>query len=119
MDEVQGPYPEGMPLSGLDALLSLFGLGLLGVKGWALVDALLRPAQAFAAAGKQRRNIWLIILGLGFAFGLFFYASVLNIVNLAGMVAALVYLLDVRPAVRGYGGGPRRPQGRSGPTTPW
>jgi hypothetical protein len=31
------------------------------VEAWALVDAVTRPAPAFAVAGKQTKPIWLII----------------------------------------------------------
>lgn len=72
-------------------------LVLLALKMWALLDAILRPAQAYYAADKQTKQAWLWILGLTFGVhvllpGFFFF-------NLLGTVAALVYILDVRPAL--------------------
>lgn len=77
-------------------VISLVYVILLGVKMWALIDALLRPAQAFVAADKLTKTGWLWILGLTFA------AHVLIgslMISLIGTVAAFVYLLDVKPAV--------------------
>lgn len=78
---------------------------LLAVKAWALVDAALRPAPAFVAAGKLTKPIWLAILGAALLFGLL---GAFNLLGLVGTVAAIVYLVDVRPAVRDLrgGGGP-------------
>jgi hypothetical protein len=72
------------------------GLGL--VKGWAMVDALMRPAQAFTAADKLTKAAWLWILGLGLAAHIVF-ASPIGLLSIAGTIAAFVYLLDARPAV--------------------
>ena len=79
-------------------LLFVLGLGLLGLKVWALIDAIRRPAEAFVAAGKQSKLIWVAILTVVILLG---GAGVLNVFALAGTVAAVVYLVDVRPAVTG------------------
>jgi Protein of unknown function (DUF2516) len=71
-------------------------LALLVVKLWALVDAVLRPAQAYVAADKLTKAAWLWILGLAFVADLVLPNMLLL---LAGTIAAFVYLLDVRPAV--------------------
>jgi hypothetical protein len=42
-----------------NALLSLLSLAIVVVQGWALVDCVLRPAKAFAAAGKLTKPAWL------------------------------------------------------------
>ena len=80
-------------------LLILLWLGLGVLKAWALVDCLARPATAFVAHGKLTKQYWLIILAVALACGLLF--PVLNLLSLAGTVAAIVYLVDVRPAVSG------------------
>lgn len=81
-----------------NALMLLVGLGTLAVKVWALADAGTRPTAAFPAAGKLTKPAWLGILVaavvLGFLFG------PLGIFGLVGLIAAIVYLVDVRPAVR-------------------
>ena len=41
------------------------------VEAWAFIDAIIRPAQAFTAAGKQTKVLWLIILGVAFVLGLY------------------------------------------------
>ena len=77
-------------------------LVLLGVKVFALVDALVRPAPAYESAGKLTKVAWLLILGLALAVHLL--DSALGILSLLSTVAAFVYLADVRPAIKGYRG---------------
>jgi len=79
-------------------LLFVVFVGLALVKGWAMVDALMRPAQAFTAADKLTKAAWLWILGLGLAAHIVF-ASPIGLLSIAGTIAAFVYLLDARPAV--------------------
>ena len=76
--------------------LGILWLVLTAVKLYALIDAVLRPAQAYVAADKLTKQAWLWILGLTLA-AHFLIAS--SILSLAGIVAAFVYLLDVRPAL--------------------
>lgn len=71
-------------------------LVLLIVKMWALIDAILRPAQAYLAADKMTKTAWLWITGLALATHVF---AVGVTVMLIGTVASFVYLLDVRPAL--------------------
>jgi hypothetical protein len=59
----------------------------------ALIDAALRRDAAFVAAGKQTKIFWILVLVLGF------------FISLVGLVAAIVYFIDVRPAVMAAGGG--------------
>ena len=85
-------------------LLFGLGLGLLALKVWALVDAITRPAPAFVAAGKQTKVIWVAILAVAVVLG---RIGVLGIFAIVGTIAAVVYLVDVRPAVAGTrSGGP-------------
>lgn len=77
-------------------VLGWVSIALLLVKLWALIDAILRPAGAFPAADKLTKAAWLWILGLAFVADVVLPNMLLM---LAGTVAALVYLLDVRPAV--------------------
>lgn len=103
-------------LSGLGSLFALLALLALALKVWAFLDAAVRPAAAFSAADKQTKKFWLILLGVLAVADLVGVGSgLLGIVALIGIIAALVYLLDVRPAVRQYGG--RR--GTQGPYGPW
>lgn len=78
--------------------LGIVYLVLTVVKLWALVDAVLRPAQAYVAADKLTKTGWLWILGLTVAANVL-WPRLLGITSFAGIVAAFVYLLDVRPAL--------------------
>jgi uncharacterized membrane protein HdeD (DUF308 family) len=95
---------------------------------WALVDALSVRADAFTAASKLNKKLWMIILVvatvLGAAHatapltGISPIALLLGILPVAAFIAAAVYLADVRPAVkqfRGRGGG----RSNMGPYGPW
>jgi len=88
-------------------------LAVLAVVAWAFVDALIRPQRAFPAAGKQTKQMWLWITG-----GAFVVAFIgIGFLGLVALVAAIVYLVDVRPRVREI------PRGGSsshmGPYGPW
>jgi len=74
-------------------------LVLFGVKAFAFIDALGRPEQVFPAADRQTKKFWLLILGLFLLEHIIFW-QVLGILSLIGTIAALVYVLDVRPTVR-------------------
>ena len=83
-------------------LLSLLGYAALGLKLFALVDACIRPTAAYPAAGKLTKLAWVAILAVAVLIG---GADVLGLFGLLGTVAAIVYLVDVRPAVRELRGG--------------
>jgi hypothetical protein len=88
-------------------------IAAFGVEAWALVDAVIRPKAAFAAAAAMGDNAaqrltkqwWLIILGVAFAIGLYgaaYGVSIINFLSILAFVAAAVYLAGVRPKVREY-----------------
>lgn len=90
-----------------------------GVELWALVDCVRRRADAFTAAGKRTKNFWLLVTGVAALLGFVTVGSprALGIIGIVAVVAAGVYLADVKPAldqVMGRGGG-----GRQGPYGPW
>jgi hypothetical protein len=78
-------------------LLLVLGLAALAVKIWALVDAITRPAPAYEAAGKLTKVAWVVILAAAVLLG---GSSVFGLFGIVGLIAAIVYLVDVRPAVR-------------------
>lgn len=92
------------------------------VEVWAFVDAVRRPTAAFPAAGKQTKPLWLIILGVAVAIGLWSatgssgIAVVVSILPVAAFIAAAIYLTDVRPKVREIG---RGGSSHHGPYGPW
>lgn len=72
----------------------------LTVKAFAFVNALLWPAEAYTAADKLSKPAWCAILGLGLAAQvLLINSSPLNPIHLIASIAAIVFLVDVRPAV--------------------
>jgi hypothetical protein len=82
---------------------------------WALVDCLVRPTRAFPAAGKRTKTFWLLITAIATAVS--FVAlplgggtSIFGFLAFIGVVGAIVYLVDVRPAVAPYS----RRRGRGG-----
>lgn len=80
-------------------IMSALTLALFVVQAWAFVDALTRRPDAYVAADKLTKPAWLIILGLALAAHMLIW-SPLNLLNLVGAVAAIVYLVDARPAMR-------------------
>jgi hypothetical protein len=79
-----------LPLHG--AFLVIF-FAIVLVKLFALVDAASRSAGAFTYADKQTKQFWLVVLALALV------STFLSFLSLIGLVAALVYILDVRPAI--------------------
>jgi uncharacterized YccA/Bax inhibitor family protein len=76
----------------------LIALAMLAVKIFAFVNALTFSAESYVAAGKLTKPAWSIILGLGVVLQLLLLGSLLN---LAFTIAAIVFLVDVRPALAG------------------
>lgn len=73
--------------------------GVLALALWAFADALVRPANAFVATGKLTKPGWAAITGL--AALVLFWLGPMSLLGLPAVIAAVVYLVDVRPAVRG------------------
>ncbi|MFG1696735.1 DUF2516 family protein [Nonomuraea sp. NPDC049309] len=111
-------------------LFLVLAIGIFCMSAYALVHAIRVPANAFIAAGKLQKNLWLLILALatlfsaGGALSYFQAFSVvgsstfigigLGIFSIAAVIAATIYIVDVKPAVKGMGG-----RGSSGPYGPW
>ncbi|MGY1707919.1 MULTISPECIES: DUF2516 family protein [Geodermatophilus] len=72
--------------------------GALALTAWAFVDALVRPAPGYVAAGKLTKPAWAAITGL--ALLVVFWVGPMSFLGLPAIIAAVVYLVDVRPAVR-------------------
>jgi uncharacterized membrane protein len=97
-------------LTPLTSALLVIHLVIVAVIVFALIDALRHPAPAYLAAGKLTKVQWGGILVAALLFSWFGFFSII------ALIASLVYLLDVRPALRsiGSGGG-----SSSGPYGPW
>jgi len=70
----------------------------LGVKAFAFIDCVRRPAAAFPAVGRQTKVLWLILTGLAALTGLIPNLT-LSIFGMAAIVIALIYLFDVRTRI--------------------
>lgn len=97
-------------------LFFVFYLAILVLSAWALVDCLRRPAQAFVTAGKRTRTFWTWVLVAATVIAFIslpvpgVYTDFPRFLALASAAAAIIYLVDVRPAVGPYSGrrGPSR-----------
>ncbi len=97
-------YPAGMPLLALPGLIGLvLGLAALFLQGFAFVHCLVQRPDAFPAAGKWTKTGWAVVTGI--AVPLTWFAGVVSIFGTAALIASIVYLVDVRPAVREISGG--------------
>lgn len=90
------------PLHG--AFLIILAASLV-LRVFVLIDAITHPDSAYVATGKQTKTFWLLALVIGM------------LIPLIGIIAAIVYLVDVRPALRGArgGGGASSSDGPYGP----
>lgn len=78
-------------------------LALFVLQAWAFIDAVSRRPEAFVAADKMNKTAWLMILGLALVAHMLIW-SPLSFLNLLGAVAAIVYVVDARPAMRALTG---------------
>lgn len=77
----------------------VIAIASLAVTIFAFVNSLLYSREAYVAAGKLTKTTWCTILG--FAVLLQLVPLGLFIISIALLIAALVYLADVRPALAG------------------
>ncbi|WP_219463062.1 DUF2516 family protein [Nonomuraea rhizosphaerae] len=116
---------------GLNLLFLVLAVVILGMSGYALLHAARVPTNAFVSAGKLQKNLWLVILILATLFsaagawsyfnafmmygGAAFIGIGLGFFSILAVIAATIYIVDVKPAVKGMGGR----GGNSGPYGPW
>ncbi|GAA4913047.1 DUF2516 family protein [Streptomyces coeruleoprunus] len=107
-----------MLMAGFNSLMGLLFLAMLLFAVVALVFAALAREDAYRAADKKTKSFWLIILGVTVAVDLFLPMLILQ---LAGLVATIVFMVDVRPALQQVSGGGRGRRGSSsdGPYGPY
>jgi len=86
-------YGDHMLLWPLTGAFIVIQLAIALVKLFALIDAASKPAGAFVYAEKKTKQFWLVVLVLALL------TTLLGFLSIVGLVAALVYLLDVRPAI--------------------
>jgi hypothetical protein len=82
-----------------------YALGIVaaGIELWALADCLRRSPRDFERSLKRTKTFWLAVTGGAFAVGLlsvaYYRGGTAGIFQLVAVIAASVYLADVRPAV--------------------
>ncbi|GGU31364.1 DUF2516 family protein [Streptomyces lavendofoliae] len=108
-----------MLLAGFSTFLFLLNLAMLLIAVIALFIAVTAREDAYRAADKQTKMFWLVILGVTVAVNLLVPMLFLQI---AGLVASIVFMVDVRPAlqqVSGGRGGRRGGSSSDGPYGPY
>ncbi|MFF9685578.1 DUF2516 family protein [Streptomyces sp. NPDC014623] len=94
-----------MLLEAFGSFLQLLYLAMLVLAVVALVFAVTAREDAYRAADKQKKSFWLIILGATVFVNLVIPILFLQI---AGVIASIVFMVDVRPAIKAVSGGGRR-----------
>ncbi|MFJ3671963.1 DUF2516 family protein [Streptomyces sp. NPDC090106] len=108
-------------MQGFAGLMWLIYLAMFGFAVVAFVLAAVFRDDAYRAANKQGKGFWLIILGIAVVVNLLVPMLFLQI---AGLIASIVFIVDVFPALKQVSGGRwgRRQGGGSssdGPYGPW
>ena len=105
------------------AVFFILSLVAVGLELWAFADCARHKANAFEATGKRTKGFWLALTGGAALIGVISLLNsgggifgTLGLFGLAAVVAASVYLADVRPAVKDAGRGGSR---NTGPYGPW
>ncbi|NEC92479.1 DUF2516 family protein [Streptomyces sp. SID12501] len=96
-------------MQGFDGFMWLLSTAFTLFSGFALIDAAVHREDAYRAVDKKTKVFWLVVLGLAFVVSLFF--EILSFLPIIGLVATIVYMVDVRPALRGLPGGGRSRRG--------
>ncbi|MBW5251316.1 DUF2516 family protein [Streptomyces poriferorum] len=107
-----------MLLEGFNSILGLIFTAMTVLAVVAFVMAAIAREDAYRAADKQKKSFWLIILGIAVVVNLWVPMLFLQI---AGLIASIVFFVDVRPALKAVSGGGRRSGGSSsdGPYGPY
>ncbi|MER5933785.1 DUF2516 family protein [Streptomyces sp. NPDC002054] len=105
-----------MLIQGFNSVVALLGLAMLVLAVVAFVFALVAREDAYRAADKQTKTFWLVILGITVAVDLFLGMLFLQI---AGLIATIVFMVDVKPALKRVSGGGRRGSSSDGPYGPY
>jgi hypothetical protein len=106
-------------MTAFGGFMSLLFLGMLVLAVVALVMAAMARDDAYRAADKQNKMFWMIMLGVTVAVNLMVPILFLQI---AGLIATIVFFVDVRPALKqvlGGGGGRRGGSSSDGPYGPY
>jgi hypothetical protein len=112
---------DGVLVEGFFSVLGLVSWALTAFAVFAFVDAAIRRNDAYRAADKKTKAFWLIVLGI--AAVVMWRFPIISFLPIIGLVAVIVYTVDVRPALKqisgGSGGGRRGGSSSDGPYGPY
>lgn len=95
------------PLESLSGLvLTVISFAQLGALLFSLSHAIRVRSDAFAAAAKQSKMFWVSLLAVSLILRLTI-SSPLDLFGVIASIAAIVYIVDVRPAINDVLRGPR------------
>jgi hypothetical protein len=93
-------------------LLLVLAVASLGLTGFAALDSFRHGTNLYPAIGRQTKVFWVAILTVAFLVAVIFFPyGALSFLNVLGVVAAGVYLADVRPKLKQVRGGSSGPYG--------
>jgi len=95
----------------------VLGIALFVMELFALIEAVRARSDAYVAAGKLTKPLWLAITAVCAVLGFLSIANPLTIFGILAVVGAAVFLADVRPALHKVLG--RGSKGRSNPFDRW
>ena len=96
-------------------VLLILGIGSFLLTGYAFIDVLRQKGTLFPHAGRLSKGVWLGLLGAAVLISIVSVLGPLGILNGAGVIAAGVYLADLRPKLKQLGGGRGSSSGPYGP----
>jgi len=100
------------------SVLNLLLLALVAFMVFAFVDAAIRPAAAYEAAGKLTKVAWLCFLGFAALLDSM-WGGLQSIITIAGAIVTIIYMVDVRPALRQLTVKKQAKGTQNGPYGPW
>lgn len=87
------------------AVLLVLGIASLALTAFATVDALRQRSNLFPAVGRQTKVFWVAVLAVAFLISIVSLYNALSLFNVVGVIAAGIYLADVRPKIKEISGG--------------
>ncbi|MER5888364.1 DUF2516 family protein [Streptomyces sp. NPDC001941] len=109
-----------MLIAGFSWFMLLLNLAMLVFAAVALAQAVLARGDAYRAADKQSKKFWTVLLGITLLVNVLTWVlPSLLFLQIAGLVATIVFTVDVRPALRRVTGGGRRGSSSDGPYGPY
>jgi hypothetical protein len=95
------------PLSQFDDLVTaVISIGQFVLLSIALLHLAKARADAFPAVGKQTKKFWALLLGIGLLLRLTI-APPIGLFGIVATIAAIIYIVDVKPKVDEISRGPR------------